>query len=81
MNGILGFADLLKQPNLSGITQNEYISIIGQSGARLLNIINDIVDISKIESGQMKVSFSETDVNKQIEYIYSGSNLRLRKKE
>jgi hypothetical protein len=80
MNGILGFADLLKQPNLSGTTKNEYISIIEQSGARLLSIINDIVDISKIESGQMKVSFSETDVNEQIEYIYSFFRPEIEKK-
>ena len=71
MNGILGFADLLKEPNLTGEEQQEYIEIIEKSGARMLNIINDIVDISKIESGQMKVSISETNVNEQIEYIYT----------
>src|SRR5665648_136225 len=71
MNGILGFADLLKEPDLTGEQQQEYISIIEKSGARMLNIINDIVDISKIESAQMKISLSETNVNKQIEYIYT----------
>ena len=71
MNGILGFADLLKDPDISGEDQKEYISIIEKSGARMLNIINDIVDISKIESGQVKVSLSETNINEQIEYIFS----------
>lgn len=70
MNGILGFADLLKTPNLTGEQQQEYISIIEKSGARMLNIINDIVDISKIESGLMKVHLSETKINEQIEFIY-----------
>ncbi|MGE0931233.1 histidine kinase dimerization/phospho-acceptor domain-containing protein [Peijinzhouia sedimentorum] len=46
MNGILGFSELLKEPNLSGEEQQEYIKIIEKSGARMLNIINDIVDIS-----------------------------------
>jgi PAS domain S-box-containing protein len=69
MNGILGFAGLLKEPKLSGEEQHEYISIIERSGARMLNIINDIVDISKIESGQMKITVSETNINDQIEYI------------
>ena len=71
MNGILGFAELLKEPNLTGEEQQEYISIIEKSGARMLNIINDIVDISKIESGQMEVSISESNINEQIEYIYT----------
>ncbi len=70
MNGILGFAGLLKEPKLSGEEQQEYISIIEQSGARMLNIINDIIDISKIESGQMKISVSPTNINEQIEFIY-----------
>jgi len=71
MNGILGFAGLLKEPNLSGEEQQEYISIIEKSGARMLNIINDIISISKVESGQMEVSISETNINAQIEYIYT----------
>ena len=71
MNGILGFAELLKEPGLTGETQQEYISIIEKGGIRMLNIINDIVDISKIESGQMKISISETNVNEQIEFIYN----------
>jgi len=70
MNGILGFAELLKEPDLTGEQQQDYIEIIEKSGARMLNIINDIVDISKIESGQMKVLLKETNVNEQLEFIY-----------
>jgi len=51
MNGILGFAQLLKDPSLTGSDQKEYLDIIEKSGFRMLNIINDIVNISKIESG------------------------------
>ena len=71
MNGILGFASLLKEPDLTGEERQKYIRIIEKSGARMLNIINDIVDISKIEAGLMEVSISETYVNEQIEYIYT----------
>jgi PAS domain S-box-containing protein len=71
MNGILGFADLLKEPKLTREEHQKFISIIEKSGARMLNIINDIVDISKIESGQMEVSISEININEQIEYIYT----------
>jgi PAS domain S-box-containing protein len=71
MNGILGFAELLKMPGLTGEQQQEYIRIIKKSGDRMLNIINDIIDISKIESGQMEVSVSETNINEQSEFIYT----------
>jgi signal transduction histidine kinase len=70
MNGILGFAELLKEPNLTGEEQQEFIKIIQISGARLLNTINNIVDISKIESGLIKVDIKESNINEQIEFIY-----------
>ncbi len=71
MNGILGFSQLLKDPKLSGKDQKEFIDIIEKSGQRMLNIINDIIDISKIESGQMDVIISETNINDQIQDIYN----------
>ena len=51
MNGILGFTELLKEPNLSEEEQQKYISIIEESGTRMLHIINDIADNSKAEFG------------------------------
>jgi signal transduction histidine kinase/ActR/RegA family two-component response regulator len=70
MNGILGFAELLQEPNLSGEEQQEYLKIIEKSGHRMLNIINDIIDISKIESGLMNLDFKAVNVNEQIESIF-----------
>lgn len=69
MNGIMGFAELLKEADLSSEEQKNYIEIIEKSGTRLLNIINDIVDISKIEAGQMNVIFSGTNIDEQLQYI------------
>ncbi len=71
MNGILGFAELLKQPKLSGEEQHEYVELIEKSGIRMLNIINDIIDISKIESGLMKVEMKESNINEQIDYLFT----------
>jgi PAS domain S-box-containing protein len=71
MNGILGFADLLKNPNLTGEDQKNYITIIEKSGERMLSIINDIIDISKIEAGLMKADIMESNINEQTEYIYN----------
>ena len=69
MNGILGFTELLKEAKLTGEKQQKYISIIEKSGIRMLNIINDIITISKVESGQMEVYISVTNLNEQIAYI------------
>lgn len=71
MNGILGFAELLKEPDLTGDLQMEYVDIIEKSGIRMLNIINDIIDISKIESGQMKVTIAETNINEQMDFVHA----------
>ena len=69
MNGILGFAELLKDSKLKDEEQQEYIHIIEKSGIRLLNIINDIIDISKIEAGQVEVNILESNINNQMEYV------------
>ena len=80
MNGILGFTELLKSPNLTGERKKMYISMIEKSGDRLLNIINDIISISQVESGQMEISISETNINEQIDYIYSTFHSETEKK-
>jgi len=81
MNGILGFAGLLTTPNLTGEKQQEYIRIIENSGKRMLNIINDIVSISKIESGILEVNISESNLNEQMEYIHNFFKSETDKKE
>ncbi|WP_346854693.1 PAS domain S-box protein [uncultured Draconibacterium sp.] len=69
MNGILGFTSLLNEPDLTGEEQQQYIDIITKSGARMLDTVNDIIEISKIETGQVKVSFIEVDLNERIENL------------
>ena len=71
MNGILGFTGLLKSSDLSSDQQQKYIKIIEKSGARLLTTINDIMDISKIEAGLVKISLSEININNQTEDLYT----------
>jgi len=80
MNGILGFSNLLKEPGLKGAKQQEYIEIIEKSGARMLNIINNIIDISKIESGQMEVNLKYSNINEQLEFIYNFFKLEVERK-
>jgi CheY-like chemotaxis protein len=70
MNGIMGFTELLKAPKLTGKEQREYIGIIEKSGNRILNTINDIINISKIESGQNEISITDGNINEQMGSIY-----------
>jgi PAS domain S-box-containing protein len=70
MNGILGFSTLLKESDLTGEQQQEYIKVIEKSGHRMLSIINDIIDISKIEAGLMLVNKKEVNISEQIDSLY-----------
>jgi PAS domain S-box-containing protein len=63
MNGILGFSQLLKDPDLDKSARDQFIDLIGISTQRLLNIITDIVDISKIESGVEEADLAEVDLS------------------
>jgi len=55
MNGLVGFANLLREPNLTQETREKYVDIIENSSHQLLNLINDIIDISKIEAQELSV--------------------------
>jgi two-component system CheB/CheR fusion protein len=70
MNGILGFANLMKQDDVTEEENKEYISIIENSGQRMLELINDIIDLSKIESGQMDLTLSDVNVNTLLKEAY-----------
>jgi len=71
MNGILGFTGLLKDNSITEAERTEFLNIIEQSSERMLNLINDIMNMSKIEAGQMNVVLSEINVNNLLEYTYS----------
>ena len=71
MNSILGFTSLLKEAGVEGEKKQKYLNIVEKSCARLLNTMNDIVDMSKIHSGLVKVNLEVTNINKQIERIYT----------
>ncbi len=63
MNAIIGFSTLLKESGLSESERQQYFDIIFQSNNQLLSIINDIVDIANVESGQVKMHFGEINLN------------------
>lgn len=61
LNGIIGFTDLLRKTNLD-INQSEYINIVNESAVILMDIINDVLDFSKIESGKLELNIEEVDL-------------------
>lgn len=70
MNGILGFAELLKEPDLTPENQQEFLNMIEKSGLRMLNIINDLIDISKIEAGETALRIKKTSINKMLRELH-----------
>lgn len=70
MNGILGFISLLNNPDIKESEKNKYTEIINISGNRLLNTINDIIEISKIESEAIEIFEDKINVNKLLEDHY-----------
>ncbi len=63
MNAILGFSDILMYQKLNSNEKEKYIEQIKNNGENLLHIINDIVDVSKIESGQLKIKKEKFDLH------------------
>src|SRR5690606_7830762 len=61
MNGVLGMTELLQQTTLSAM-QRQYLNVIASSGKALLNIINDILDYSKIAAGKMELDDTNVDL-------------------
>ncbi len=71
MNGIMGFTELLKDHGLSHEKQKEYIEIIRKASHRMLDTINDLIDISKIETGQEKIYIADTNLTEVLENLFS----------
>lgn len=65
MNGIIGFTDLLQETELN-IQQKDFTDIIKSSSLHLLEIIDDILDLSKIESGKIKLNIEKADLKEMV---------------
>jgi PAS domain S-box-containing protein len=63
MNSIIGFSQLLSEPDIEEPERSHFIELIQKSGNDLISLIDDIIDISKIEAGQMKVYHSQYYLN------------------
>jgi signal transduction histidine kinase len=69
-NGLLGFLALIQDSTTSPEERDKYISIINRSADRLMNTINDIVEISQIQTDQTPLTLSETKISKLVNDLY-----------
>jgi signal transduction histidine kinase/ActR/RegA family two-component response regulator len=70
MNAILGFSNLLLKENISEENKKEFARLIIENGNDLLNLINDIIDISKIEAEQLKINITKCNLTELMKDIY-----------
>ena len=75
MNAILGFSDLLTDPNITQDSQEKYIQLINNSSNVLLTIIEDIVDIARIEANEIKIRKESCNLHELLQNIYEDFNL------
>ena len=69
MNGIIGFSELCLDPNITKEKQKEFANIVIKSSKRLLSIVNDILDISKIEAGAVTLHLENVSLNKLLDEL------------
>jgi signal transduction histidine kinase len=87
LNAIIGFSELLEDQTFGSLDskQNRYVSHILSSGRHLLRLINDVLDLAKVEAGHVRVELSEfdaaetlKDVQRMIKPLASGKSISLR---
>jgi len=81
VNSIVGFSDLLKDSDLDLETRRLYLDHITAGGSTLLNLINDIIDISRIEAGQLRIAEEACNVNSIIKELFPTFFEQLKKRD
>jgi len=78
MNTIMGFSDLLQGEDITPADTSKYLTLIRQSSEYLLRIINDILDISKIEAGSLAIEMKMVDIPSHLKELHSIYSMRLK---
>lgn len=78
LNAIIGFTDLLAQTELDD-TQRDYIGNVQIAGENLLLIVNDILDLSKMESGNLPIESEPFNLKKTLRHVYSLLKVKVQK--
>jgi protein-histidine pros-kinase len=82
LNGIIGFAEFLadEKPGPVSPKQKEYLEDILHSGKHLLHVINDVLDLAKVEAGKMELTPETFSIRKAIDDVYAALELTAQKK-
>lgn len=81
MNAIIGFSDLLDSPNLNEEDKREYLNIIKKSGKNLISIIEDLIEMSKIDAKQIVPNYKALDIEKCIEDLHNSIQVTIPKEK
>jgi len=81
MNGILGFAELLSNPELSDSERQSYINIVTKSGDRMLSTFNNLMEASIIETGNVSLHYSTINLNGEFGDLYADFKDEAKRKE
>ena len=79
MNAVLGMADMLAESDLTG-EQRRYLDIMRSNGATLLDLINDILDLARVESGQLRFEEVDLDIRELIDQVTETMGMRAHEK-
>ncbi len=80
MNAILGFIRIIKEEERLSENGKQYIDLVSSSGAQLISVIEDILDTSKIQANQLRLSFREFDLNSLLIDLYTIYNVQVKEK-
>jgi signal transduction histidine kinase len=80
LNAILGFTQIMSHDTSVGLENREYLDIINRSGQHLLKLINDVLDISRIEAGRIKLNESSFDLYRLLDDLQQMLHLKAEEK-
>ena len=81
LNSVVGFSNLLLSDNLTRAVKEEYIEHINHNSEKLLQIIGDIIDISRLESSQIEITYEEASVNEIVREVIDEARKTIRRNE
>ena len=78
MNSIVGFSQLLQDKTITETDENEYLEMISKSSDQLLNIVNEVLDISLIETGNISINKKRVRLNSLLDEIYQSHKSQIK---
>lgn len=79
MNAIIGFTDLMLTTEIDENEKKEYLSIIHKSGINLVSIIEDLIELSKIDTNQVTPNYTDVDLDKCLQELHTTINVNIDK--